>query len=418
MDLPTMTRIRQRFEASTLVDVPGEIANQVKTLALEKKIRPGQTVAVACSSRGIANYRAIVEAVVGSLRRLKLEPFIVPAMGSHGAATAEGQTRVLEHYGISETHLGVSIRSSSEVVEIGKTPDQIPVVMDRHASEADHIVIINRIKAHTGFEGEIESGLIKMMVIGLGKQKGAAVYHQAFFTYGYPHVLLSVARKVLKTGRVLFGVGVVEDGYGRTAEIAVLGSEDIEHRERDLLRKSKRMTPRLPFDDIDILIVDQIGKDISGACMDTKVIGRIHKPLLSKDPEKPRIKRIIACDLTDFSEGNAVGVGLVDFVTRRLVDKIDMETTYINAITGGVPEHAKIPLTLRNDRRAMEVAFSSIGIISREALRVMRIKNTKDLAEVEVSQAYGQEIERKADMEIIAKERPMAFDAEGNLQPF
>ena len=418
MDFPPMIRIRQKFETPVLEDIPGEITSQVNRLGLEKRVRQGQTVAVACSSRGIANYSLIVEATVRSLQRLGLEPFIIPAIGSHGAATAEGQKRVLEHTGISEQKMGVPIRSSLEIVQIGEIEDHIPVFLDKLASEADYIVPVNRIKSHTDFEFEIESGLMKMIVIGLGKQKGAARYHQAFFNYGYPRIILTVARRIVESGRILFGVGIVENGYCQTAEIGVLGPEELEEREKALLKEAKRLEPHLPFEEVDILIIDEMGKNISGAGIDTKVVGRIDMPLLEKEPEAPRVKRIIICDLTDDSDGNAVGLGMADFVTQRLVDKMDRDATYINAITGGDPEHAKIPLTLKNDREAIEVAATSIGLVAPEDLRIMRIKNTKHLGEVDISEAFKRELSKRNDLEIISQGKPMPFDEAFNLEPF
>ncbi len=413
-----MIRIRQRFEARVLEDISQEISSQVNSLKLGKRIKPGQTVAVACSSRGIANYGDIVEATVRSLQGLGLEPFIIPAMGSHGASTAEGQKRVLEHYGISEARMGVPIRSSLEVIHIGEIGEGVPILLDKVASEADYIVPVNRIKSHTDFEYEIESGLMKMIVIGLGKQKGATAYHQAFFDYGYPRIIVAVGRKILQSERILFGVGIVENGYCQTARIRVLGPENLEAGEKDLLREAKRLEPRLPFEDVDILIIDKMGKDISGSGMDTKVIGRIHMPLFTEEPKAPRVKRIIVRDLTENSEGNAVGIGMADFVPKRLVEKVDREATYINAITGGDPEHAKIPLTLKNDREAIEVAARSVGLTPPESLRMMRIQSTKHLAEVDVATAYKGELGKRKDLEIITEARPMTFDQEGNLEPF
>jgi hypothetical protein len=418
MDLPCMIRIRQKLEAPILKEIPQEIASQVNRLRLEKKVKRGQTVAVACSSRGIANYSTIVEATVRSLQELGLEPFIIPAMGSHGAATAEGQKKVLDNSGISEEKMGIPIRSSLETVQIGEIEDHIPVLLDKMASEADYIVPVNRIKSHTDFEYELESGLIKMMTIGLGKQRGAAMYHQAFFKYGYPRIILAVARKVLLNRSILFGVATVENGYGQTARIDVLSPKEFEDREKELLKFAKRLEPRLPFGDVDILIIDEMGKDISGTGIDTKVVGRIYMPLLAKEPEVPRIKRIIICDLTENSEGNAVGIGVADFVTKRLVDKVNVEATYVNAITGGDVERVRIPLTLRNVQEAVEVAARSVGLIHPEALRVMRIKNTKHLVEVEISEAYKEEVSQRKDLEIIIEKRPLVFDMEGNLEPF
>ena len=418
MDLPRMIRIRQNIAAPVLQNIPQHIASQIDQLALEKRTRTGQTVAVACSSRGIANYDTIVKATVRSLQRVGLEPFIVPAMGSHGAATAEGQKRVLQNYGISDQEIGVPVRSSLEVVQIGETADHIPVFLDKVASEADHIVLINRIKTHTDFEYEIESGLMKLMVIGLGKQQGASVYHQGFLTYGYPHVIESVARTVLQTGRILFGVGVVENGCFQTAEIGVIAPEDLEEKEKNLLRESKKLAAHLPFDDVDVLIIDEMGKDISGSGFDTKVVGRINQPLLTKDLERPRVKRIVVCDLTKDTEGNADGVGSADFVTQRLVDKINIDALYMNAITGLEPERGRIPVALKNDREAIEIAIRSVGLVSPEELKVIRIKNTLCLAEVETSEAYGKELSQRSDLHVMSQAKPLGFDQQGNLLPF
>ena len=418
MDFPKMFRVRQKFEAPAIDDIPREIALQVSRLGLEKRVRPGQTVAVACGSRGIANYSTIVQATVNSLQQLGLEPFIVPAMGSHGAATAEGQKRVLEHYGISEERIGAPIRSSLEVVQIGETEDGIPVFLEKLASEADRVVPINRIKSHTDFDYEIESGLMKLMAIGLGKQKGAATYHQAILTYGYPRVILTVARKILESGRILCGVATVENGLAQTSQIAVVRPEELEQREKELLKEAKRLEARLPFEEADILIIDEMGKDISGTGFDTKVVGRIHMPLVTREPEAPRVKRIVVCDLSENSEGNAVGVGIADFVTRRLVDKIDFDALYMNAISGVSPEQAKIPVTLKDDREAIEVAIKSVGLILCEKLKIIRIKNTKHLGEVDISQAYEEELPDRDDLEIISERRPMAFDQQGYLEPF
>jgi len=418
MNFPKMLRVRQKFEATVIEDIPREVALQVRRMGLEKRVRPGQTVAMACSSRGIANYSTIVEATVDSLRELGLEPFIVPAMGSHGAATAEGQKRVLEHYGISGERIGVPIRSSLEVVQVGETEDGIPVFLDKLAWGADHIVPINRIKSHTDFEHEIESGLMKLIAIGLGKQKGAAIYHQAILTHGYPRIILTVAGRVLQSRKILFGVGIVENGYAQTARIGVVGPGELEQREKGLLREAKRLEARLPFEDVDILIIDEMGKDISGTGFDTKVVGRIHMPLVTEEPKTPRVKRIVVCDLSPNTEGNADGVGMADFVTRRLVDKIDLDALYMNAITGVEPEHAKIPIALKHDREAIEVAMKSVGLIPCEKLRIIRIKSTKHLGEVDVSPAYEHELSDRDDLEIIPEAKPMAFDEQGCLEAF
>jgi hypothetical protein len=373
---------------------------------------------VACSSRGLANYSTIVKAVVAFLKQLKLDPFLIPAMGSHGAATAAGQKRVLEHLGIVEEKVAAPIRSSLEVVQIGETENQIPVYLDKLASEADHIVLINRIKKHTEFEHEFESGLLKMMAIGLGKQEGAATYHEAMLTYGYPAVILTVARKVMQHSNLLFGVGTVENGYGQTAQIGIGLKDNIEKMEKALFKSAKAYAPVLPFDEADIILIDEMGKEISGTGFDTKVVGRIGLPLVTPDPERPRIKRIVVSDLTEGSQGNAVGVGIADLITQRLFDKIDMDALNMNTITGVCPEMGKIPLTVKNDIEAIEIAIKCVGLIPKEKLKIMRIKNTALLNEVELSQAYEAEVAGRDDLEVVIPRKEMDFDPAGYLKPF
>ena len=418
MDFPHMLRVKQAFDDTTLDDITGNIHSQIQNLKLESGLEDGQTVAVACSSRGLSNYRIIVQAVISALKHLRLSPFIIPAMGSHGAATAAGQKRVLEHLGIVEKAVGAPIKSSLEVVRIGETEDHIPVYLDKLAAEADYIVLINRIKKHTEFDHEFESGLIKMMGIGLGKQEGAATYHEAMLTYGYPRVLLTVARKIMRHSNLLFGVGSVENGYGQTAAISVCPKDNIEEMEKELFKSAKAYAPCLPFDEADIIIIDEMGKDISGTGFDTKVVGRIGLPLVTDDPDTPSIKRIVVCDLTEGSEGNAVGVGIADIITQRLLRKIDMDALNINTITGVCPEMGKIPLTMKNDKEAIEIAIKCVGLIPREKLKIMRIKNTSLLSEVEVSEAYEQVLSTRTDLEVVNEKRAMEFDAAGNLKPF
>jgi hypothetical protein len=417
-EFPHMMRIRQTFDGTALDDIPGEISGQLAGLKLESSVKKGQSVAVACSSRGLANYGTIVKAVVSFLKQLELDPFLIPAMGSHGAATAAGQKRVLEHLGVDEAEVAAPIRSSLETLQIGQTEEGIPVYMDRLASEADHIVLINRIKKHTEFEHEFESGLLKMMAIGLGKQEGAATYHEAMLTYGYPGVILSVARKVMQRANLLFGVGTVENGYGQTARIGVGLRENIEEMEKDLFISARAYAPALPFDEADIIVIDEMGKEISGTGFDTKVVGRIGLPLVTPEPERPKIKRIVVSDLTEGSEGNAVGVGIADIITRRLFDKIDMDALNMNTITGVCPEMGKIPLTVENDHEAIEIAIKCVGLIPREKLKIMRIKNTARLSEIDVSEAYEEEIRRRDGLEMITPKREMQFDPAGYLKPF
>ena len=413
-----MIRVRQTFDNTKLDNISEEIIMQLADLKLKSAIKPGQSVAVACSSRGLDNYGMIVKTVITYLKQFKLEPFIIPAMGSHGAATAAGQKRVLAHLGIIEEDVGAPIRSSLEVMRIGKTEDHLTVYLDKLASAANHIVLINRIKKHTEFEHEFESGLLKMMAIGLGKQEGAAAYHEAMLSLGYPRVILTVARKIMQSSNVLFGVGVVENGYGQTAQIGIGRSDDILEMEKSLFKKARQLAPALPFDEADILIIDEMGKDISGTGFDTKVVGRIGLPLVAAEPTSPRIKRIMVCDLTEGSEGNAVGVGIADIITQRLLDKIDMEALNINTITGVCPEMGKIPLTLKNDREAIEIAIKCVGLIPNHKLKIMRIKNTALLSDVDVSVGYQEKLAKRGDLEVVIERRKIGFDTDGNLLPF
>jgi hypothetical protein len=301
-----------------------------------------------------------------------------------------------------------------EVVEIGRTEDDVPVFIDKLAWEADHIVVVNRIKPHTKFKAPIESGLMKMMAIGMGKQKGADYYHKAALHYTFFKIIVDAGRIVIKRAPILCGLGIIENGYDETVRIVALRPEEIEDGEKSLLTEAKRMMPRLPFNEIDLLIVDEIGKDISGVGVDPNVTGR-NRDLLGVFPHPTNAKRIFARDLTEQSNGNANGIGLVDITTRRLVDKIDYRATYMNAITGISLEKAAVPMHFETDREAIEVALGSIGLTPPEESRIVRIKNTLHLDEVEVSEIYEKEVRQRQDLEILEGPSPMTFDKDGNL---
>ncbi|MDE0016126.1 MAG: lactate racemase domain-containing protein, partial [Candidatus Poribacteria bacterium] len=275
MALPKMTRIQQQFEAPVLTDLPAAIHTELDRINAATLVRPGETVAITAGSRGVANVDIAVKATVDYLKGLGAKPFVVPAMGSHGGATAEGQRSVLAHYGITEETVGAPVKATMEVVELGKTADGLPVFFDRYAAEADHVVPLNRIKAHTDFNGSIESGLMKMMVIGLGKQQGANLYHRAFFQYSFEHVIMAVGGFILDTGKIAFGLGLIENAHEDTAKAVGMPAAHLLQNERELLVEAKSLMGRLPFDELDLLIVDWTGKNISGTGMDTNVIGRM-----------------------------------------------------------------------------------------------------------------------------------------------
>jgi hypothetical protein len=413
MALPKMVRVRQTFPRPRVSDIPKAVADTLGAAAL--RVKRGDTVAVGAGSRGIANIDTIVRATVDWLKERGARPFVFPAMGSHGGGTAEGQLSVLEHYGITDATMGCPVRATMEVVQVGEALG-LPVWLDKLASEADWIGIVNRVKPHTDFKGTIESGLFKMMTIGLGKHKGAIQYHRANIHHGYETVITSVGREMLAKSRIGFGVGVVENGYDETAHIEAFSPEALEAGERRLLKSAREWMARLPFSPIDVLVVEEMGKNISGSGMDTNVIGRPsnpHEPF----PNDPKILWIVALDLTEESYGNAVGIGNADFTTRRLVEKIDMKPTLINAITACAPGGAKVPATFDTDREAIETALSCIGLTPPEKARVIRIKNTLMLGEIEVSEAYMAEVARRPDLTPIGEPVPLPFDAAGRLVP-
>lgn len=414
MNLPKMYRIHQKFDETCVEDIQETVNTELGKLSL-KAIKPGQQVAITAGSRGIANIADIIKAVVEFMKSLKAKPFVFPAMGSHGGATAEGQVVILEQLGVTESYVKAPIYSSMEVEEISHTEDGVPVFIDKHAYCADHIIVVNRIKCHTKFKAEVESGLMKMMAIGMGKQKGAELYHKAAIQYGFPKIIVEAGREVIKKAPILCGLGIIENGYGATAKIMAVAPGEIESKEKKLLLQAKKMMAKLPFDDIDLLIVDQMGKDISGVGIDPNITGR-NRDLLGVFSHPAQVKRLFVRDLTAKSKGNAIGIGLADITTQRLVDKIDHQATYINSITGISLEKAAIPMFVENDRRAVEISLGSIGLISPNESKIIRIKNTLDLETVEVSQAFAERLHQRSDLEIIGGPSPIVFTEDGNLQ--
>jgi hypothetical protein len=408
-----MFRLRQTFEGPVVRDIPAAVEAELAGLKLGRKVKPGQTVAVTAGSRGINNIAAVIKAVVDHLKGLRAAPFIVPAMGSHGGGTAEGQRSIIEHYGVTEAFTGAPIRASMETVLVGKTADGIPVHFDKHASAADHVVVVGRVKPHTDFHGQIESGLMKMMLIGLGKHEGAKVYHRAIRDLSFDRIVRTVGRLVMSKMPILCGVALLENGYDQTAKVEAVAAKDIEEREKDLLKLAKKWMPQLPFKKVDLLIVDEMGKNVSGAGMDTNIIGR--KPALGD--AAPTVTRIFVRDLTPETHGNAAGIGNADFTTRRLADKTDWQATIINCTTGGSPRSAARPIVHECDRDAITMGLATIGYTEPADARVVRIKNTLELAEVEASEVYLKELKGRKDLEQASTPRDMIFDAAGNLEP-
>lgn len=421
MALPKMARVRQHFDAPTLPDLRFTIREELDRIDVASIVRSGETVAITAGSRGVANIATAVKATVDYLKEIGAKPFVVPAMGSHGGATAEGQRNVLEHYGITETTVGAPVKATMEVVELGNIShgrdDTLPVFMDRYAAEADHVVPLNRIKAHTDFNGSIESGLVKMMVIGLGKQQGANYYHRAFFQYGFENVIMAVGRFVLDTDKIAFGLGLIENAHEQTAKAVAMPAARLIQTERQLLVEAKSLMGRLPFEELDLLIVDFTGKNISGTGMDSNVIGRMMQNF-EPEPMKPQILRIFVRDLTEESDGNATGIGLADFTTTRLVDRIDRHATYMNGITALGPQKSKIPFYYDTDREAIEVALETIGLTKPENARVIRIESTLRLTDLDISEVLVKDAQLHSNLEIVGDVQPLAFDETDNLLPF
>lgn len=416
MQFPRMYRLDQTFDRTEVVNITAAVKSELSRLCLEKRTVPGQRVAITAGSRGIANIATILKALVEFLKAFQTQPFIFPAMGSHGGGTAEGQVKVLAHYQINEDFLGVPVLSSMDVTEIGKTQDGVPVLIDKHALQADFVVVVNRIKPHTKFKAPIESGLMKMMAIGMGKHKGAEYYHRAAAQHTFFKIIVDVGREVLKRVPILCCLGILENGYDETAKIVALRPEEVEEKEKELLTRAKQMMPKLPFDDIDLLIVDEMGKDISGCGIDPNVTGR-NRDLMGEFPHPTRVKRLFVRDLTENSMGNATGIGLADVTAKRLVDKIDFKATYMNCITGNSVEKAAIPMSFDTDREAIEVALGSIGLVSSKKAKIVHIQNTLRLNEVEVSETYGDELTERPDLKVLRGPSPMRFDDQGNLLP-
>ena len=414
MEFPLMARIRQNFDTSTITDIAGEIRSQLTQFDLRGVVLPGQSVAITAGSRGIAGIADILRALVNEIKRIQAKPFIVPAMGSHGGATAEGQKRLLAHYGVTEKGVGAPIKASMEVSQIGETAEGLPVLIDTYASQADHIVVVNRIKPHTDFEGIVESGLMKMMAIGLAKQKGADFYHNEFMRFGHYHVITSVARKIIERCRIAFALAIVENQRDETQVLKVIPPKEIEETEKRLLLLAKELLPRIPFDPIDLLIVNQMGKNLSGTGMDQNVIARSTTPYHTVPP-KPRISRIVVRDLTHDSDGNALGIGNADFVTKRLVDKIDRATTYMNAVTSSCPELIRVPPYYDFDRQVLEAVFRTLPESDPLNARIVHIENTLRLEEMYISEALIMEAKRLKNVSSIGTPEVMGFDQEGNL---
>ncbi len=417
MQLPRMIRVRQNFAATAPIAIRETIA--VELAKLRPCVQPGASIAVGVGSRGITNLAEIVAAVIVQLQSYGGKPFIIPAMGSHGGATPEGQLEVLSSYGITESALGVPIRASLEVREVGKTSDQVAAYCSTEALAADGIVLINRIKPHTDFFGSLGSGLLKMSVIGLGKRTGATTMHLAATQFGYERVIRAMAKVIIQNVPILGGLAILENQFHDTARLVVIPATEIEAVENELLVEAKALMPLLPFDEIDLLIVDRIGKNISGAGMDPNVINRsIHgyDSLPQRgDRSAPFIRRIFVRGLTPETHGNAIGIGMADATTTRLVRELDANKTNINALTALTPQSAKLPIVFDNDREAIERMLMSLPLSDPSDACIVRIADTLSVSDMEVSEALWSSIRDQSNLQAIRDLEEIVFDDEQNL---
>lgn len=409
--------VRQKLKSPRIEDHIAAIRRELRKKRLDEKIEKGWRIAITAGSRGIAHYPEILATVVEEIRKAGGDPFLVPAMGSHGGATPEGQLEVLKSLGITSERVGAPIISSMEVDEVGILDNGASVHMDRAAMEADGIIVVGRVKPHTDFKGRIESGLMKMIAIGLGKQKGAEMIHW-YKSEGYHKLIPAAAKLIMNKTRVLLGLAIIENASHDIAVVKALEPEEMEAEEMKLLNKAKELLARIPFKEIDVLIVEEIGKNISGVGMDTNVTGRFWLPGES-DPRAPDIKNIVVLDLSEETHGNAIGIGLADMTTERAVSKIDYSSTYVNCLTQGSTATAKIPPFLPNDRDAIATSIRTCGPIDPKKAKVVRIKNTLELDRMWISESLAEKVKSVPELsevlEIQDEPRDMQFDVLGTL---
>lgn len=408
--LPRMLSVEQQFPSDAIADVTEAV--QKTMAALPRPDIAGKRIAITAGSRGIPQAVEIYRAVIGQLKAWGAEPFLIPAMGSHGGGTAEGQKGLLAGYGITEESLGVPILASMEVVQTTEVEDGVPLYCDKHAHEADGIVILNKIKPHSNYKGDYESGLCKMMVIGLGKHHGATMFHSLGFAR-FANIIPKAAAKQLTELPVVFALGLVENAYDGLAVIEAIPPEKMVAREKELLVKAKDVMGKLLMSSIDILIVDEIGKNISGQGMDPTVTGRASSGLPGFVALP--LKRIIVRDISEESHGNAAGMGVADLITLRVFNKLNLGSTYTNGVTARNTEGARMPMVVNSDKQALAIALQTCFGVDPAVARIVRIKNTKKLHKIQMSEPYLEEIGGKPEFTVLGEAKPFVFDAEGIL---
>ena len=412
--IPKFFRVSNNFKDDSIKDIPDVISSQLRKPEIENKLKKGSMVAITVGSRGIANLQIIVAAIVSELKDRQLEPFIIPAMGSHGGATDEGQRQVLESLGITEKSTGAPVVSSMETVVIGETETGKQVRIDRHASEADGIILVGRVKPHTCFRGRYESGLMKMAAIGLGKQEGAEVCHEDGFGNMAENVEI-FGKAIIQNADILFGMAIIENAFENTHALEAVPAEKIAEREPAMLERAKQLMPVIPFEEIDVLIVDEIGKNHSGDGMDPNVTGSYGSPHVDG---KPDVERYVVLDLSEETHGSANGVGTAHFVTKRLYDKTDLDAAAINSLTSGLATMARMPIVMKNDKTAIAAGIFTCETADYENLKIIRIHDSSHINEMLISENLYDHCKNNNKMTIISEPFELQFDDDDNLIDF
>lgn len=410
-----MCDVHQHFDTTRVDDIAATVHEQLGKLDLNQKVSTGDTVAITAGSRGIANIPLILRECVRFFKAIGAVPFIVPAMGSHGGGDVPGQLQVLQGLGITEDSVEAPVKATMDTVVVAETDFGIPVHFDRHAHESDHVLVVGRIKPHTRFVGPIESGLHKMLLIGLGKRKGAEVYHQGILSHSFTQIIDSVAERVLKECSVVGGLAILENAIDETAMIEAVAPDDFATREPELLKIATRWMPTLPIPEVDLLIVDRIGKNISGVGMDANIVGRKFNDHAATSEDIARCLRIMVRSLTRETHGNATGIGVAEFTTKSCVDQIDHDKTRINCVTSSHPEVGMIPITLPTDAEAVECALRTVGRVAPENARVIQISDTLHLSRTRVSEACFPLVEQSDRLEFIGSPYEFPINSDGHL---
>jgi len=408
-----MKRVQQIFKDKKIENIPEVISQELMRIGIDEKVKPGMNIGITVGSRGIQNLQTIVQAVIHKVKQKGGIPYILTSMGSHGGATAEGQIKVLENYRITEKSMGVPIKATMDVVELGTLDNGLKVYFDRFAFESDGIIAVNRIKVHTAFKARIESGLHKMLSVGLGNHKGASLVH-SLGVKGLKDYMVELASVILQKAPIICGIGILENAYDETYKIMGAAPEEFDKVDSELLRECKKILPKLPVQEMDILIVQEMGKNISGTGMDTNIVGGI----IDYDPNEytpPNIKRIVLHDLTPETGGNALGVGSADLITKKVYDKIDLKSTYTNTATATFLERAKIPMIMDTEKDAFDLSVKTIWNLPGTIPRILIIRNTLKLDEIYVSEPVWEDIKDRTDIQAIGDWEPMVFDDSGEL---